>query len=32
MQGKRLFLDQDVTRFQLSERVPPQNFYRRLAE
>src|SRR5687768_15073481 len=32
MQGKKPFLDQEVTRFRLSERVPPQNHYRRLAE
>ena len=32
MQGKKLFLDQAVTRFRLSERVPPHNLYRRLAE
>ena len=32
MQGKKLFLDQEVTRFRLSERVPPHNLYRRLAE
>jgi transposase len=32
MQGKKLFLDKEVTRFRLSERVPPHNLYRRLAE
>ena len=32
MQGKKPFLDQVVTRFRLSERVPPHNLYRRLAE
>jgi hypothetical protein len=32
MQGKKLFLDQEVTRFRLSERVPPHNLYRQLAE
>jgi len=32
MQGKKLFLDKEVTRFRLSERVPRHNFYRRLAE
>ena len=32
MQGKKLFLDKEVTRFKLSERVPPHNLYRRLAE
>ena len=32
MQGKKLFLGQDVVRFRLSERVPPHNLYRRLAE
>ena len=32
MQGKKLFLDKAVTRFRLSERVPPHNLYRRLAE
>ncbi|MBF9239642.1 IS1182 family transposase [Hymenobacter sp. BT683] len=32
MQGKKLFLDQEVTRFRLSERVPLHNLYRRLAE
>lgn len=31
MQGKKLFLDKEVTRFRLSERVPPHNLYRRLA-
>ena len=32
MQGKKLFLDQEVVRFRLSERVRPHNLYRRLAE
>ena len=32
MQGKKLFLDKEVARFRLSERVPPHNLYRRLAE
>ena len=32
MQGKKLFLDKEVTRFRLSERVPSHNLYRRLAE
>ena len=32
MQGKKEFLGQEVTRFRLSERVPPHNLYRRLAE
>ena len=32
MQGKKRFLDKEVTRFRLSERVPPHNRYRRLAE
>ena len=32
MQGTKLFLDKEVTRFRLSERVPPHNLYRRLAE
>ncbi|MBF9239849.1 transposase [Hymenobacter sp. BT683] len=32
MQGKKLFLDQEVVRFRLSERVPSHNLYRRLAE
>ncbi|MGY3091280.1 transposase [Hymenobacter sp. UYAg731] len=32
MQGKKLFLDKEVTRFRLSERVPRHNRYRRLAE
>lgn len=32
MQGKKLFLDQEVSRFRLSERVPPHNLYQRLAE
>ena len=32
MQGKKPFLDQEGVRFRLSERVPPHNLYRRLAE
>ena len=32
MQGKKPFLDKEVTRFRLSKRVPPHNLYRRLAE
>ena len=32
MQGKKQYLDKEVTRFRLSERVSPHNFYRRLAE
>ena len=32
MQGKKLFLDKEVVRFRLSERVKPHNLYRRLAE
>ena len=32
MQGKKPFLDKEVTRFRLSERVRPHNLYRRLAE
>ena len=32
MQGKKPFLDKEVTRFRLSERVPRHNLYRRLAE
>ena len=32
MQGKKLFLDKEVVRFRLSERVPRHNLYRRLAE
>ena len=32
MQGKKLFLDKEVTRFRLSERVPPHNLYHRLAD
>ena len=32
MQGKKPFLDKEVTRFRLSERVPRHNRYRRLAE
>ena len=31
MQGKKLFLDKEVARFRLSERVPAHNLYRRLA-
>lgn len=31
MQGKKLFLDKEVTHFRLSERVPRHNLYRRLA-
>ena len=31
-QGKKQYLDKEVTRFRLSERVPPHNLYRRLAE
>ncbi|MDB5233154.1 MAG: hypothetical protein JWR44_147, partial [Hymenobacter sp.] len=31
MQGKQLFLDQEVVRFRLSERVPRHNRYRQLA-
>jgi transposase len=32
MQGHKQFVDQVVLRFQLSERVPKRNLYRRLAE
>ena len=32
MQGRKDFTDKVVTRFRLSERVPPHNLYRRLAE
>jgi hypothetical protein len=32
MQGKKPFLDKEVTRFRLCERVPPHNLYRRLAK
>jgi transposase len=32
MQGHKQFVDKVVLRFRLSERVPKQNFYRRLAE
>ena len=32
MQGKKPFFDKEETRFRLSERVPPHNLYRRLAE
>ena len=32
MQGKKPFLDKEVTRFRLSERVQRHNLYRRLAE
>ena len=32
MQGKKQYLDKEVTRFRLSERVPSHNLYRRLAE
>ena len=32
MQGKKLFPGKLVTRFRFSERVPPHNLYRRLAE
>jgi transposase len=32
MQGKKQYLDKEVARFRLSERVPPHNPYRRLAE
>ena len=31
MQGKKLFLDQEVVRFRLSEWVRPHNLYRHLA-
>ena len=32
MQGKKPFFDKEVIRFRLTERVPPHNLYRRLAE
>jgi hypothetical protein len=32
MQGHKQFVDKVVLRFRLSERVPKQNLYRRLAE
>ncbi|MEJ7659581.1 MAG: hypothetical protein WKG07_08120 [Hymenobacter sp.] len=32
MQGHKQFTDKVVTRFRLSERVPPHNLYRRLSE
>jgi|GEM_PF-3574960 len=32
MQGQKQFMDKEVTRFRLCERVPAHNFYRRLAE
>jgi transposase len=32
MQGQKQFMDNEVTRFRLSERVPAHNFYRRLTE
>jgi transposase len=32
MQGKKPFLDKEVVRFRLSERISPHNLYRRLAE
>jgi hypothetical protein len=32
MQGHKQVVDKVVLRFQLSERVPKQNLYRRLAE
>ena len=32
MQGKKLFQEKLFNSFQLSERVPPENFYRRLKE
>ena len=32
MQGKKQYLDKEVTGFRLSERVPPHNLYRRLAD
>ena len=32
MQGKKQYLDKEVTHFRLSERVPPHNLYRRLAD
>lgn len=31
-QGKKQYLDKEGAHFRLSERVPPHNFYRRLAE
>ena len=32
MQSQKQFIDREVMRFRLSERVPPHNFYRRLAD
>ena len=32
MQGKKQYLDKEVTRFRLAVRAPPHNLYRRLAE
>ena len=32
MQGKKLFLDKEMTHFWLSERVPSYNLYLRLVE
>ncbi|GAA3984541.1 hypothetical protein [Hymenobacter antarcticus] len=32
MQGKKLFLNKEVVRFRLSERVQPHNLHRRFAE
>jgi hypothetical protein len=32
MQGHKQFVDKVVLRFQLSERVPQHNLYRRLSE
>jgi hypothetical protein len=32
MRGHKQFVDKVVLRFRLSERVPKQNLYRRLAE
>ena len=32
MQGQKQFTDQEVTRFRLSECVPPHNVYRHLDE
>jgi hypothetical protein len=32
MQGRKQFVDKVVLRFQLSERVPKHNLYRRLAK
>ena len=32
MQGRKDFTDKEVVHFRLSERVPPHNLYRRLAE